>query len=85
MTWQNTVKGPSVPKPPSPDVPELSQLASERTVSPEHRLGLLGLSLGAVAQQWELSLALAIMLGSSGVALDYRGSPESGHQGGLAS
>lgn len=84
MTWQNIVKSPSVLRPPSPDAPELSQQASERTVSPEHRLGLLGLSLGQQHSNGN-SLALAIMLGSSGVALNYRGCPKSGHQGGLAS
>lgn len=55
-------------------LPQMDLLASERTVSPEHSLGLLG-----------LNLVLAIRPESSRVELSYEESPGSGYQCACAS
>ena len=59
--------------PPPQMAPDLCQVASGRTESLEHGMGLLGVNLGGWQQEErELRLPLAIGLGSSGVELSYR-------------
>lgn len=61
--------------------PDLSQLASERTVRLEHSLGLLGLSLRAGSTVVGAKLGSGYHAGVFWVGeLNYGGSPESGHQ-----
>lgn len=78
-------QSPSVSKPASPDVPRSQPVGSQRTVSLEHSLELLGLNLGAGSTVVRTKLDSAYEAGVFWSELSYGRSPESGHPGGLAS
>lgn len=78
-------QSPSVSKPTSPDVPGSQPVGSQRTVSLEHSLRLLGLNLGAGSTVVRTKPDSGYEAKVFWSELSYGGYPESGYSGGLAS